>query len=313
MAYNAYSIYAIKVNPTGSGSDVFLDQITSQSHTFDQGLVKLMSDGAADPTFSSVGKLSADITFSTAKIATALSRGGLSGFVIDRDVSNPGVDFYLQAHQAGGTRKSGSTHIKANMASGILVPRSLSAGNTDMAEIDFLAVGIYDGTNDPISYTLNSALPSDTLNANQLFYSGPITINGTTFEAVQSFNLDFGVKLNRRGGDGLPYDTFVNIASREPIIKFTTLDVDAALDIIGPNGVGHTEDATFYLRKAANGGTRVPDATAEHIKLTTYKGSFIVKELSGKSGDIIGAQIEVHPVYDGTNAVIGINTASAIS
>lgn len=313
MAYNAYSIYAIKINPKGTTNDVFLDQITNQAHNFGQDLVKLLSDGAVDPTFSSVGKLNTEINFATAKVATALEKGGLSGFVIDSDGTNPGVEFFLQAHQPGGTRKTGADHIKGVMANGIMVPRSLSAGSDKMAEMEFQCVGIYDGTNDPVAYTLNESLPADAVNADQLFYSGPVTINGTTIEAVQSFSLDFGVKLNREGGDGLPYDTFVNIANRIPVIKFMTLDVDNAMSLVGPNGAGHTGTCNYYLRKAADGGTRVPDATAEHIKLTTHKGSFIVQELKGDSGDIVGAEIEVHPVYDGTNDVITISTASAIT
>lgn len=313
MAFNAFSIYAIKINPTGTSNDFFLDQITNQSHNFNQNIVKMMSDGAADPTFSAVGKLSSDIKFTTGKVATALANGGLSGFVIDSDGTNPGVDFYLQQHQPGGTRKTGSDHIKATLANGILVPQSLSAGSEDPAKLEFLAVGVYDGTNDPISYTLNQALPADTISADQMFFSGPVSINGTAIEGVQSFDLDFGVNLNRKGGDGLPYDTFVNIANREPVIKFTTLDVDTALSLVGPNGAGHTADCHYYLRKAADGGTRVADATAQHIKLSTHKGSIIVRSINGGSGEIVGAEVEIHPVYDGTNDVITINTASAIT
>ncbi|MBN46298.1 MULTISPECIES: hypothetical protein [unclassified Methylophaga] len=314
MAFNAFSIYAIKINTKGTTNDVFLDQILNQSHNFNQSIIKMMSDGAADPTFSAVGKLNSDIRFSTSKVATALSKGGISGFVIDSDETNPGAEFYLQQHQPGGTRKTGSTHMKATLANGILVPMSLSAGSEEMARMEFMAVGVYDGTNAPISYTASQALPADTLTVDQMFFSGPVNINGTQFEGVQSFNVDFGVNLNRRGGDGLPYDTFVNIANRVPIIKFTTLDVEKAMTLVGANGVGHTNDnCEYYLRKAANGGTRVADATEEHIKLTSYKGTILVKELSGDSGEIIGAEVEVHPVYDGTNAVIAVNTASAIA
>lgn len=313
MSFKMFSIYAVKVNPTGTDDDVFLDQIMNQSHNLNQTLSKLRSDGAADATFSSIAKRASEIGFSTAKVATALSKGGVSGFAIASDGTNPGIDFYLQQHQQGGTRKTGSDHIKATLATGILVPQSLQASNDDMATMEFLAVGIYDGTNEPISYTLGEDLPADTIDANQLFYAGPVQLNGTTIEGVQSFNLDFGVNLNRVGGDGVPFDKFVNIAYREPVIRITTHDVENALSVIGENGTGHSEACNYFLRKAADGGARVADATEEHIKLTTNKGTLLVRTINGDSGEPVAAEIEIHPVYDGTNDVIVIDTASAIS
>ena len=76
MAFNAFSIYAIKINTLGTDNDVFLDQIISQSHNFNQNIIKMMSDGAADPTFSAVGKLNSDIRFSTSKVARHYQRVG---------------------------------------------------------------------------------------------------------------------------------------------------------------------------------------------------------------------------------------------
>ena len=72
-------------------------------------------------------------------------------------------------------------------------------------------------------------------------------------------------------------------------------------------------DSVVYLRKLAKNGTRTADATAEHISFTIDDGMMYCSDITNRHGQRIGTEIVIHPIYDGSIAILVIDPACAIA
>jgi hypothetical protein len=72
-------------------------------------------------------------------------------------------------------------------------------------------------------------------------------------------------------------------------------------------------DSVFYLRKKLEGSTNTADATAEHISFSVAEGMIQVGPLRGSHPGRVGAQLIITPTYNGSDAIIAISTATAIT
>ena len=98
-----------------------------------------------------------------------------------------------------------------------------------------------------------------------------------------SINSRLNVGLAR--GDGQVFSDFGSLISGAPAASFSTLDLKGLLDAAGLTGLFVDADGThpgvqLYFRKYAEGGTRVADATAEHIEWTFANGILVPRSLS---------------------------------
>ena len=149
--------------------------------------------------------------------------------------------------------------------------------------------------------------------ADQAFTTGPVKINGTVLEGIQRISVNFGLQLKIIGGSGCPFPEFIAIQARQPKITIQSTHVDFATE----SGMGlyvpqNSTDSLVYLKKIAQGGVRVADATTEHISFSIDDGMVTITEASGDQGG--GAiNVLIEPTFDGTNAILAVSTATAIS
>jgi hypothetical protein len=308
-----YTLYAVHLDTaTLAGSDVLLDQV--QSFAISTGLQKILQrgDGQVDPTFVAIMSQRPAMRFTSTAIATYLGACGIGGTILDSDVTYPGLEAWFQKMAEGGDRAAGSSHIKMTVNEGILVPRAIQASQDGVATIDFEAVITYDETNEPVVVADSQALSGTPATA-ELFTVGPVKINGTTLESIQSVSIDFGIQVITQSGDGQVWPTFAGIMSREPSIRIRTTDVLAlsTFDLEG-TAIG-ASDVVVFLRKLAEGGTRVADAGSEHISFTLDEGLITVENQDVSQDGIAMADIVITPTYDGANAIIVIATNADIT
>ncbi len=305
--------YAVNLNTaTLAASPVLLDQV--QNFECSPAIAKTVqaSDGAVDPTYVAVMSQSPRITFGSTALATILGSCGISGAVIDADGTYPGLVCWFQKMAEGGVRASGSNHLKLTAKEGILVPRSISAGMDGPATMTLEAVLTYDGTNDPIVIADSQAL-SGSPAVGELFTVGPVSINGTTLEGIQSIEIDFGIQVTVQGGDGQVWPTYCAIMSRGPSIRVRTTDV-SSLSTFGLTGTAQgATDSVVYLRKVDEGGTRVADGTAQHLSFTVDEGHISVEGANVSQDGAAMADVTITPTYDGTAAIMVISTGTAIT
>ena len=313
---DVHTLYACNIAPTTVADAIFIDQVANQS--IDPGIQEILSsgDGQVDPTHVATMQQAPRISFSTSKLATLLAEATsaflLNGLKIDSDVTYDGAEFWFQKIAEGGTRTAGANHIKMTVNEGLLLPRAITAAQGGIASIGLDTIITYDGTNNPIVIATGQALEGAP-SISELFTLGPVSLNGTTINGVQSVSIDPGLVEIVQFGDGQVWPTFVGIMQRQPLITLTTLDV-AAFNTFGLSGTAQSAtDSVVYLRKIAEGGTRVADDTAEHIKFSIDDGKIIPRAIAGANGAPQMMQLELRPTWDGTNAIIVIDTASAIA
>lgn len=269
-------------------------------------------DGSAYSTFVSLMRQVNALTFDTTMIATALGIAGMSGLKIDAATTPFGFNTYWQAYADGAIRGGNGTNIKNNIKKGLLIPTSISVSHGGNAVLSYALAIIWDGTNNPVITTLSQNLPA-VAQVTELFTLGPVNINGTNLEGIQSIQINFGMSPLRVGGDGAIWDSFAAIEAVEPsaIITTTDMNVENTLSLIGT--VQGATASQFFLRKKTAGAASVANATEEHIEFTMEKGTLIVNDESAAHRANGLSTVLFQPTWDGSNDPFAIDITAAIA
>jgi hypothetical protein len=111
-------------------------------------------------------------------------------------------------------------------------------------------------------------------------------------------------------GDGQVWATYVSIQFRQPSFMLVTTD-PTIIDTFGIVGTAiSASDVVLYLRKMAEGGTRVADDGGAHVSFTLDEGIITCEDVSANQDGIAQATLRVDPTFDGTNAIIVISTTA---
>jgi len=307
-----HSPYGVQLHTDAMGASVVLDGIVSQGLSTETTVESKSTSGEIYRRFLALVAQNPMARFATHNIATALDNVGLTGLPIAA-ATNPGVNFFAYAHLAGGSRKTGSNHRKYNFKLGIVVPKRLRIRHQQSAELEYEIIPIWDGTNDPIVIADTSAVPTQGGDVER-FGLKSVAVGGVTIGQVQEVELDFGLKVSAKGGDGDIWNSFVSIDEVEPKISITTTDVEAFkssnIPLIG-KAAAHA-DTLIKLRKRAQGGTFVADATAEHILLTACGLAYVTEPFADEDNKA-AVKLELCCRYDGTNAPVVFDTTYALA
>lgn len=316
---NVHTLYAVDVDPITAANAIFIDQVTD--FNVDTAIAEALhgADGAVDPTYVAVMGQAPRLRFTTSKLATLLAKVTNSFFIngikIDSDAGVPahdGLEAWFQKLVEGGTRAGATSHLKMTINEGLLIPGAISVNQGGVAAIPLDCIVTHDGTNAPIVLTANQTLPGSP-SVSELFTLGPVKINGTLLDAVQSVSIDPGIQPIVAGADGAVWPTYAAIMGRQPMITITCFDA-LALNTFGVSGTAQaTADSLIYLRKLTEGGGRVADATAEHISFSIDEGIITVENIGGGHGAPTISRVRIRPTWDGTNAILVINPATAIT
>ena len=121
--------------------------------------------------------------------------------------------------------------------------------------------------------------------------------------------------LGGAGGESEEFDTFVGIQDSSPVVTIQFLQ-EINWSSLGLRGttLNGTTGLVFYARKYANRGSRVANATAEHIKFTGLNGVANPVNTTGQRSALISDTLRVHLVA-GSDSVLPLtlSTASAIT
>lgn len=246
-------------------------------------------------------------TFSLKQIIDAI------GMITDISGISGGVELYAQLTTPVG-RASGATHQKYVAVNGVILPTSITCEAGGDAKITVTSLAIGDATNAPHVITNSVALPTPVTDTER-FALGTFAIGGVTIGNIQSLNIDFGVDAQTERFAGSLWPTEAWARAIKPVITLTGTNMtDLGSSAITQYGLAATHaNTTIYLRKREIHGSFVSDITAEHIKITAAGMATIddAMESAGDSLATIGLKLECE--YDGTNAPLIFDTASAIT
>lgn len=296
-----------------SGTGAFnLDGI--ESFSVDPGLqeVLLTAGGYVDPSYVATMANAPMFTATVSDLATLLGTAALSGMQIPQSTTITTTDVYFTKVAEGGTRAGATSHLKVTINEGLMLCQSISWSQGQHATAQVEIHTTYDGTNAPLVYTASQSLPHTPV-IGEAFTGGKITINGTVLNGVTSCTINFGYQVIKESSGGELYPTFVAIGQRNPRIEITTKEVPS-LSTFGLNGTAQTaSDSVIYLTKIDENGTRVADGTAEHISFTIDDGEIWCGAFGGGNNDSHEGRVIIQPTYDGTNAIMVISAATAIT
>lgn len=286
----------------------FVSQITSSRVL--SGIEILNGTPAGHPysLFKAIRQQTPAFEITTTQLATALALTGLPG----ADLSGGNVDFYLKRTVGNGLRVADATtsHTRYRAANVFLGWDSISADQSGEASINLRAICLWDGSNEPIVPAGSVAL-AGTPSAAEYFAAGPVAVNGTTINGVQSINIDLQPEYKIVFGDGEVWPTFCYVASINPKITINALDNSWAS--LGLDGTALTSCA-IYLRKLAANGTRVANGTAEHLKFSATNGIAYPESSSGGNNDETPTTLILELASaNATAAPLTLSTASAIT
>lgn len=300
-------LYAVAFDTTVLGG------ITQQKITTGVQTRGEAASGELYPRLQSITGQQPGAEFTTVDIAAAIDNAPLTGAAIS-DLT-AGLSFFAQAHQDEGARSAGSTHRKYNIVQGIVYPRSLSVDHQGDATISFAVIATStDGAIAPIIETDTQALPAIVTN-DIAFTLGGQTIGGVALTGVRNLTIDFGITAAAEGADSDIFPTKCSIRSVATRLTYRGINTQwlksSNIPITGQPAT-HA-NTVCYLRKRAAGGSYVADITAEHIKMTAA-GICVVEDAFDASGaELAECSLAFPLLFDGTNAPLTVDTASAIT
>jgi hypothetical protein len=290
---------------------VNLPQVEGQAFNLGAQVQAFSTAGQLFPTFSALMSLAPRLSLSTQGLKAFLDKVTTRGLALAT-----GFEMYNQL--VSGVGRGGTlVHQKISIATGLLLPRSISVRHGGIAQLGFDVIGVNaGGTVCPVLITESMALPVDTGVA-ALHTLGPVKINGVELEGVESVTIDFGISEFVVSSNGLIYPRLAGVTGVAPRVSVSCKDSAALAAFVvatvpGPLAQGAT-DSVIFLRKKSNDGGNVADATAEHISFTIDQGLWVPGSKNGSHPGELSTTIECQPTFDGTNEPLVMSTVAAIT
>lgn len=222
------------------------------------------------PSHASVTEARASRTLECYALKTLLDLVGVTGLPII-SLTNPGVQFFLQAFDDLGQPLAGSVHRSITAKVGWLIPQTISVDHRGHARLTVTAV-IIKGTNDAVVIADNVALPTITISPAR-WTLGPVTIAGYVLNRYRNFEVDFGLTVTPGGVESNIWDTHIEVRSGAPSFTVRGIDTDwfSATGIPLAGKAATHANTSVILRKRDGSGAGagfIDPGVAEHINIT---------------------------------------------
>lgn len=304
----------------GAYSVVFNDTEDTIIGGIESANIRSQVEHKADPTSGEIYPRHQAITaikpvadFSSYCVADCLNAVPLTGTSISAMAS--GVDIYAYAHVHGAGRGGVSLHRKYTIADGMVIPAKISCDHRGDALMTCNILSTWDGTNAPVIET-DLVTVATQGGDDERFTIGEVVLGSVTIADIRSFELDFGITANTEGADSDIYDTHVSISECRPVLTLRGIDVEwlksTNIPLVGKVATHAT--TTVYLRKRLQTAAGyVADGTAEHIKYTIDGLMWVEDIISVRGAGPAECSLKLAARFDGTNAPLVLDTASAIA
>lgn len=272
--------------------------------------------GSNFPQFAAITAQKPKLMFTSRSVASCLGLLGSTGATIDGTTS---LIAYWAKLDGIGNPLSGNVHRSYTATRGLILPRRLSCQHRQSAQLD-VEVLLYssDGVAHPVAISDTATLPT-IVRAFVQHTLGPITlgITGTTFTVADptQLTIDFANNAATAGSGSDLYDKYMEQQGIRPVINISGIDAELfGTGKVPPVGTAITHaGTTIFLRKRKEDGIGfVANGTAEHIKVTV-NGVAVVTSHRGTGNGKSEVSLQITTNWDGTNAPIVFDTASAIA
>lgn len=262
-----------------------LRQVTSSSFNPGTSIIVGRVSGGQLPSFIAGGASSPRASFASMDVFNALTSVDLSAGL---SIASGSIVIPFQKRAQGGTYASGSSHQSITASDALLVITGIEAAQGgDGASVNLDAIfRSTDGLTRPCTLNTAASLTAQAFQA--LYHMGPVKVQMASESAasqvtqVTRFSVNPGLSVQVAAYDGGNYPTVITIDQQDPSIDLTFEDFDAASRFV--SDYTELDSITVYLRKLADGGTFVADATEGHISMTLTGGLITVQSIQAAQG-----------------------------
>jgi len=264
-----------------------IGQIRNQRLNPAINLVQEGPGGHVDNEYAAIAGGQPAMGFTSSAVAKALDECGWNGTPISATPFNA----WWQKGLEGGLRDT-SGHVLMQVVKGMLYPMTIRAPHVPPATIDYNLLASYNSADLPIQ--ISTGALTDAPAADEMFCAGPVVIGAWEFEGVQDVTINFGITPEVQSHKGITWPIYIGIRNRLPqiVVRFLDSSYISNIDLDGFSGA-----CTVYLRKVLEGGTRVPDATAEHISCSIAKSIVTMGDSSAANPNTADNTVTITPLY----------------
>lgn len=251
-----------------------LAQVLSSSFSNNGEPIEGVTSGAVDVAEYLVGNCDVRSTFESQDLASvaAVSNIATAGLA----VSGGTITIPYQARENLSTFGGAGDHYTLSATSGFIHPTAFNLTSGDAATVSLECIYVSsDGETTPVAVNTGASLSAASYVG--VYGLGPISINGTAIERVQSVTVVPGIELAARMYR-YNFVTEVYIVRRRPYIEIVTEDLPTLAALGSTWGVGTA--CVVYARKRSQTGF-VADATASHISFSFADGLVKPAQISG--------------------------------
>lgn len=300
MAFVGKTLYGFAVS-----SSKYIPGCQGQGIGYGAQGIEMAGDGNAFASFLAMATSDITVSIETAAIKSALTAVGATGAAL------ADAAIYFQNYGADGFPASGSAHDKATIASGLIVPTSLTLREGAPATIGYQAFAMDNGTDPVILWESSQALPTDVPIA-EAYTLGPVKLGATLLDCVQSVTIDFGVSVQGTRCNGGGYVQHLRIPAVRPSIRIQTA-MPINMSVITADGSGSSATSAIVSARAYDAfGMHVAAATTGHITISLGAWHAMPGDDSVSMGGLWSTDFTLRPAKKAATDLLVINTAAAL-
>jgi len=312
MATNLSNLVLVEIGNT---------QIPVSSGSLDQG-ISMQFDGNSDTVFNSVtyvGQKTPTCTFSSRALDVAFAKCGIDPLTIDSTSNVVNLYFAPKLSTPVGTGSrvwyDAAHTTKITINNGFIYLDSFTAGTDSAAEATYKVIASGETENVGLVITPDTTSPAISgACMDAVFLAGIVRDTSSDYPLTNiSYNSGIQVEYNWSGGLATPRGAGINLY--EPSFTVDSNDISFLNDLIDSNEiVGCFNDLEIFLRKTDRCQSRVPAATAEHIKISVPESTMWATNVQGGRGQSATYSFELRPniACGETSAILSIDVSAAI-
>lgn len=302
MGLSRFSGYT--ANFVHGGGTLSLTQWLSQGINPNANKIRIVPAGAVDTAAVLTTSAQPTVQMQTRDLATVLADVSLATGLTCTATSTMWMQKRLDQGIFEGTLK----HVKISAAKGFLTVDTIAAsGGDDQATLDLTFNALWDGTTNPLVDTYDQTLVGNTPAFSTVYFGGPVYVNSVIVDGIIGTSISPGIAFSPKVENFEQFPKNGVIVQRAPTITLTLANMGYVSTIGSIFGAAAAGTVAVYYRKGTNHGTRVADATAEHVKVSATTGHIGVDSIAFSGNDDGTLNVTIIPT-----SALSVSTTSAI-
>lgn len=289
------------------GSTLSLPQLRGVDKSTGKALMEVIAAGSLDRAAVILSHADPRVGITSADLAAIV--GGISPSV-GLKITGTALFQLQQAENAGTFTGADANILVTNSVGGFLSIGSISARQDDNNTGASAELLYYPHSSDGLTAPLALATGQDLTGApafGSQFFLGPAYYDSSELEGLLASEVQFGIEYAVIRGSGDVFARKGRIKRRRPIIRLTFDKLSNVVTSGLFSGSLAGDTLAVYYRKGVHGGSRVADATAQHVKISCTAGEWGTDNISWSDDEDGNAVLTVLP----TGTLAG-SAASAI-